>query len=269
MTHLAEITIYPIKSGRGVRVEHAVVEREGLAHDRRFMVVDERGEFLSQRDIPELARLVASVRGDGLLLEADGDRVLIPRGEPGPEVEVTIWGERVVAEDCGARAAGLVTALAGTMARVVRMGARFDRPVDADYGAPDDRVSFADGFPLLVATRASVEAVAAAGDAGRVAPDARRFRPNLLIDGAAAFEEDEWARITVGDVVIELVKPCARCSMLDVDPDRGARAPGMVAALAKLRTRGNKTYFGQNGVARAGLGGVLRVGDAVRVERTA
>ncbi len=262
---LAEITIYPIKSGRGVRVEQAVVEREGLAHDRRFMVVDERGEFLSQREIPELARLVASVGDEGLLLEADGDRVLIPRSGSGPEVEVTIWGERVVAEDCGARAAGLVTALAGTMARVVRMGARFDRPVDADYGAPEDRVSFADGFPLLVATRASIEAVAASGGA----PDARRFRPNLLLEGAEAFEEDEWARITIGDVVIELVKPCARCSMLDVDPDRGARAPGTLAALAKLRTRGNKTYFGQNGVARAGLGSVLRVGDAVHVERTA
>lgn len=260
---LAEISVYPVKSGRGVRLDQAEVQREGLAHDRRFAVVDPQGDFLSQREAPALARLEARVTEEGLALAADGDATLVPWGALGPEREVTVWGDRVIAEDCGARAAGLVTSLIGTPARVVRAGARFDRPVDPAYGRADDRVSFADGFPLLVATRASVAAVAAVGGAD----DARRFRPNLLIDGAAAWDEDDWATIRVGAVEIDLVKPCGRCTMLDVDPSRGARAPGTLAALAKLRTRGQKTLFGQNGVARAGLGGVVRVGDPVVVVR--
>jgi len=257
---LAALYVYPVKSARGVAVEERDVTATGLSGDRAFMVVDEHGAFITQREHPELARLSAHFLGDALVIEGDDRRPLVIEPDlDGPRVEVVVWNDRVEAVDCGGLAAGLLTNLTGRLARLVRLTGR--RAVDQKYAAPDDIVSFADGFPILVATTASMAAI---GERTARGNDARRYRPNLVIEHDVPFAEDAWTELEIGTVRLALVKPCSRCSMLDVDPDDGKRDPGVLAAVARLRTDADqhRVYFGVNAIPRA-LGRVA-VGDDVR-----
>lgn len=262
---IAALFIHPLKSGRAVQVDQAKLTPLGLEHDRRFMVVDPRGRFLTQREHPALARVEARVEGGALRLLADDRRAVdVALDAPGPVVRATVWGDDVEAIDCGPLAAGLLTNQLGLPARLVRMGPSTRRPVDPAYGQPDDRVSFADGFPLLIAGARSIEAVLR----GAGAPvDARRFRPNVVVDGAEAFEEDSWRELRLGSLTVEIVKPCSRCTMVDVDPERGERAGGVLAELTRTRRRAGGVMLGQNAIPRAE--GTLRVGDEVVVTRRA
>ncbi|HTJ83858.1 MAG TPA: MOSC N-terminal beta barrel domain-containing protein [Polyangiaceae bacterium] len=252
--------VYPVKSGRGVAVRERDVGPTGLEGDRGFMVVDEHGAFITQREHPELARLRATLDGATLTLEADDGRpVAVDRACAGPEILVEVWGDRVPAVDCGGPAAGLLTNLTGRLARLVRLTG--PRPVDPEYAEPSDTVSFADAFPLLVATTASIEHVARRIE--RPA-DARRYRPNIVIEHDEPFAEDAWTELEIGGVRMALVKPCSRCSMLDVDPDTGKRDGAVLAGLATLRTdrAKHKVFFGVNAIPRSF--GSIAVGDDAR-----
>jgi uncharacterized protein YcbX len=256
--------IHPVKACRAVPVRSAELLSTGLRHDREFMIVDENGMFLTQRECPILARLAATAGDAALSLCGDDGRVVeVPYDIEGPAVEVEIWGDKVEATDCGAAAAGLLTTFAGTSARLVRMRDGFKREVDSDYAEGGDIVGFADGFPLLVTTAA---AIAAARDAIGPEVDVRRFRPNIVVAGADAFAEDDWQTLEIGETIIDLVKPCARCRVLDVDPDTGRGGGTVLKGLARMRTRAHKVLFGQNAIPRK-LGRVA-VGDPVRVLKT-
>jgi uncharacterized protein len=259
-----ELFIHPVKGCRAVPVPAADLLSTGLRHDREFLIVDEHGVFITQREVPALARLVATVDEGRLSLCGDDGRVvLVPFDVAGPDVEVEIWDDKVLATDCGAAAAGLLTNFAGTSARLVRMRDGFQRPVDPDYAEGTDTVGFADGFPLLVTTAA---AIAAAREAIGPEVDSRRFRPNIVVAGADAFAEDDWQTLEIGETTIDLVKPCARCRVLDVDPDTGRGGGTVLKGLARFRTRQNQVLFGQNAIPRK-LGRVA-VGDPVRVIKT-
>jgi len=253
--------IHPVKACRAVPVRTAELLPTGLRHDRQFMIVDENGMFLTQREHPILARLAATAGDAALSLCGDDGRVVeVPYDVGGPTVLVEIWGDRVEATDCGAAAAGMLTTFAGTTARLVRMRDGFRREVDPDYAERGDIVSFADGFPLLVTTSASI---AAARDAIAPEIDSRRFRPNIVVSGADAFAEDGWLTLEVGETTIDLVKPCARCRVLDVDPDAGRGGGHVLKGLAAMRTIERKVLFGQNAIPRKL--GTIAVGDPVRV----
>lgn len=253
--------VHPVKSGHAVSVECAALSWTGLEHDRRFMVVDERGAFLTQREHPILARLSATVEGGMLSLRGDDGRVVdVPLSGDGAAVAASVWDDTVDAIDCGAAAAGLLTNFLGRTARLVRMRDGFVRHVDSAYGEPNDHVSFADGFPLLITSTASVDAARAA--IGEMV-EARRFRPNIVIGGTQSFAEDGYSRLAIGETEIELVKPCSRCNILDVDPDAGTRAGNVLAGLSRIRTQNNRVLFGQNAIPRKL--GVVRVGDPVTV----
>jgi hypothetical protein len=254
---LAALYVYPVKAARGVAVQSAEVEPTGLRGDRGFMVVDEHGVFLTQRQHPELARLGARLDDDTLTIQGDDGRPLTLRRDlTGPEVEVEIWGERARAYDCGGVAAGLLTNLTGRLARLVRLAT--PRSVDPDYARPGDVVSFADGFPLLVTTTASI---ARAAELATKPTDVRRYRPNLVIDCDEPFAEDAWHELTVGEVTLALVKPCSRCTVLDVDPDTGKRDGAVLARLAKARTIDGRVLLGMNAIPRSL--GRLSLGDDV------
>lgn len=225
------------------------------------MIVDENGMFLTQREHPTLARLVARAGDDALSLCGDDGRIIeVPYDAEGAPFDVEIWGDKVEATDCGALAAGMLTTFAGTTARLVRMRDGHRREVDLDYGQAGDSVSFADGFPLLVTTAASI---AAARDAIAPEVDVRRFRPNIVVSGATAFAEDDWLTLEIGETVIDLVKPCARCRVLDVDPDTGKGGGSVLKGLAAMRTIDRRVLFGQNAIPRKL--GTIAVGDPVRV----
>ena len=262
---VAEIRIYPVKGLRGRPVADAVVEPWGLAGDRRYMVVDGAGRFLSQREMPRLAVLEAAPRDGGLDLSGPG-LGLLAVAEPGPDAppaDVTVWRDRVAARDAGAEAAAWLSAALGRTCRLVHMADPAEaRRVDPDYADAEDRVSFADGFPVLVTNAASL-ADLNARLAVPVSMD--RFRTNIAVSGAEAWAEDGWQQVRIGAVPFAGPKDCARCAVTTVDQDTGERSPENepVRTLAQFRRKaGGRIIFGQNLIPRGT--GRIAVGDAVR-----
>jgi uncharacterized protein YcbX len=259
--NLSEIWIYPVKGAAGIRLSEWPLDAFGLRHDRRWMVVTAGGDFITQRDRPALGQVAQSL-GDGVLeLRAAAGAVRLPlEPERAGTREVRVWQDHVTAEDAGDDAAELLSAHLGSAVRLVHMPDDSMRQADTTYAQRGDRVSFADGFPLLVITQASLDELN-----GRLAEpvEMRRFRPNLVVAGAAPHDEDGWARIRAGSVQCDIVKPCARCVVTTIDPDTGAAGREPLRTLAGYRTWSRKVYFGQNAIHRGT--GTLRVGDAVSV----
>ena len=254
--------IFPIKSCAGIAVDAARVTARGFEHDRRWMVTEEHGVFLSQRTVPEMALVQLAIASDGLVVTRAG---LPPLPLPfvydaGARIECEVWEEKVMAVRHDAGSDWFTRAL-GFPAQLVCMPDDSLRPVDPDYARAGDIVSFADGYPILVANRASVEALVAE-DGTPV--DMRRFRPNLVVSGAPAWAEDGWQALAVGDGALTLrtPKPCARCSIPSVDPDTAVITKEPLRTLARLRTRDHKTLFGINAIPDGT--GIVRVGDDVR-----
>jgi uncharacterized protein YcbX len=257
--------IYPVKSCAAIDLQEAVVEKLGLRHDRRWMVVDEEGEFLTQRTEPRLALVrvgVAPPDDAALLLDAPGLGPLrVMALESGAaSVRVRVWKDHVDAVDCGPDAAAWFSQWLGRAARLVTIGDAFSRPVNPKHASPGDFVGFADGFPLLVVTTASL-----ADLNGRLEQPVpmNRFRPNVVIDGADAWAEDAWKRIRIGDLTVRIAKPCGRCVITTTDQQTAARGVEPLRTLATFRKSGNDVMFGQNAIPDGE--GVLRVGDAVTV----
>ena len=263
MIRLESIFIYPFKSARGMALDSCAVEARGLVGDRRWMAVDANGRFLSQRTVPRLALLNARPGRAGLELSADGFGEIEVWADPsGERVDVTVWNDAVGAIDCGDDAAAWLSELLQIACRVVWQQDDSRRAVDAAYAGPGDHVSFADGFPLLVLTEASVRHL---NERTTEPVPIERFRPNLVFSGAAAYEEDEWQEIRIGGLTIDVVKPCSRCAITTTDQRTGKRYKEPLRTLAGYRRRGNDVFFAQNAVPRGG--GTLRRGDVLTVER--
>ncbi len=259
MITLAAIWRYPVKSLCGARVEEATIDERGIVGDRRFMVVDAGGRFVTQRERPELARLVPRLAGGRLAIEAPGGaRVEVATAGPGEPRTVTIWGDAVAAEDAGDAAAAFLAEHLGGPYRLARLPDSTRRPADRDDARPGDLVAFQDGFPFLLVNEASLTALAARLDQPI---DARRFRPNLVVAGPPAWAEDAWTELRIGPLTLHVRKACSRCSVVDVDPDRGERGSGVLAELGRFRKVGRAALFGQNLVHDGA--GVIREGDEV------
>ena len=267
---VAALYIHPVKAMRAVPVDEAVVTPTGLRDDRRWMVVDERGDFLTQREEPALARISARVSSPSRNLELSAPGrpdMAIDAPAPGAPRRVRVWGDECEAISAGTEVAAWLSEVLGRRCELVYLPAGAERVVDPEY-ATDARVGFADGFPFLIATTASLADVNARLErAGRgPAIDMRRFRPNIVVEGSAPFEEDAWRTIACGDVRFSLVKPCGRCVVITVDPDTAERGKEPLATMARYRTRNREVYFGQNAVLAPGSAtGRLRVGDPVAV----
>ena len=269
--HLSGLFIYPVKSLRGLRLDTATVDPLGLAGDRRFLVVDAAGKFLSQRTLPRMARIATALSADTLTLAAEGHGSLaVARAADAaaPLVSVSVWSSHGLrAEDCGPAAAAWLSAFLATPCRLVRAGPAFDRPVNKPGNArPGDRVGFADAYPLLGLGAASVtdlnDRLAAAGE-DPVPLD--RFRPNLVFTGSAPFAEDTWPRFRVGPVVFRAGGPCARCIMTTTDQLTGQRGREPLRTLATYRRGAHDptdVNFGQNLFIESAAG-PLRLGDPV------
>lgn len=264
MLRLSEITIYPIKSAGRIALELAEVEARGLAQDRRWMLIDENQRFLTQRQHPRMALIDVRLDGAALVLNAPGmDTLVLPFAYARVETaEVTIWRDRCAAWVCPEDVNAWFSHFMGLSCRLVHMAEDQIRPVDPDYAQAGDTVGFADGYPLLLISEASLVDL----NTRLESPvSMRQFRPNLVVAGGRAFQEDGWRRIRIGECEFELVKPCARCVLTTVDPDRGVAHPGRepLRTLMRYRTRENGVMFGQNLIARRL--GRLRLGDAVEI----
>lgn len=265
--HIAALHLYPLKGAAGISVREWRIGALGLEADRRWMLVGREGRFLSQRQFPGMALLQPGIQ-DGLLqMDAPGRATLhLPlHPEGGEAAEVEIWEDRVGAIAPDPEADRWFSDVLETPCRAVFLPDQARRPVDPEYAA-GHLVSFADGFPVLVATTASLEELNRRLPPSLTPIPMTRFRPNLVVGGVpGAHAEDGWRRLRSGDVEIRLVKPCARCAVTTVDPATGRFAgPEPLRALADYRQREGKVFFGENGVVERG--GTLRVGAPVRAE---
>jgi len=265
---LASVHIYPLKGCRAVDLAGAVVEPWGLAGDRRWLLVDAGCRFVSQREHPELARLVVAYGpGDDITASSEGFaplRVAAPDGGTAELLKVTVWGSTVLAAAAGAAADAWFSAFLGEPARLVWLDDPARRAVDPAFGADGDVVSFADGYPLLLTNTASLaelgEWLAAAGD--EPVP-MNRFRPNAVVTGFEPWEEDRWRRIRIGAVSFRVAKPCGRCVVTTTDQLTGQRGGQPLKMLAARRRLGKSLVFGQNII--PDTTGTIRVGDPVEI----
>ena len=258
---LSEIHIYPIKSARGIAVSAARVDHRGLEYDRRWMVVDNEGNFLTQRSIPHLALIHTQLRESSLTVTADGmDELLLPlQPESGKTLPIRVWKDSFEALDAGQEAAEWFTQVLSRTCRLVFMSDQTERRVNPKYVPEKAIVSFADAFPFMLISQASLRDLNS-----RLAEPVpmNRFRPNFVIEGCSAYEEDTWSSITMGSIKFRVAKPCSRCTVPTVNQDTGVRGLEPIRTLSSYRTMNGEIYFGQN-LVPAGFGTLL-VGDEVR-----
>lgn len=266
MYHISQIVIYPVKSLGGVPVQSVAVEPRGLRGDRRWMIVDEKGSFITRRECPALAGIDVHVLGDDsyrLRIRDGRGEAILPRTIMSENRHlVKVWRDRVEALLVYNEASQLISEVAGRAVALAYMPDDSVRPVDQAYGAAADSVSFADGFPILLTSEVSLDAL----NQRLEHPIAmERFRPNLVIgrrDGPLPWEERTWRSIHVGEVALDLVKPCSRCVVITQDHEMGTQPDGNapLRALRALNQIGREgVLFGQNAIPRSG--GIIAVGD--------
>ena len=264
---LAEIHVYPLKGARGIALDRADVLAGGLRHDRRFLLLGADGRFLTQREIPRLALVTTLIvphagRGSSLAIGTPGtapvEIPLAPDLADSPRRTVRIWSDDVEAIDIGGPVVERLSEHLGERCSLVFMPDDVVRRVEAPYGAPGDRVGFADAYPVLLATSASLDDLNMRL-AERVPMN--RFRPNLVVDGGAAYQEEEHARVRVGGISFRMPKRCSRCQVTTVDQATAAVGKEPLRTLASYRTENNKVYFAQNLI--PDREGTIAVGDEV------
>ncbi|SFU41376.1 MOSC domain-containing protein [Halomonas korlensis] len=276
---ITQLAIYPVKSLRGITLEQATLQTRGLALDRHWMVIDAVNRFVTQRQIVEMARITVGLDADSLVLEHPSvDPLSVSlEGRDRPLLEVTVWQDRCQALDEGQDAARWLSRVLGGAYRLVRFPSTERRDVEPDFlHGESAHTAFADGYPFLVASETSLAELnrMLAGKALDAVPMSR-FRPSIVVDGAAAFAEDGWATLASLDETIRLGlrKPCKRCKITTIDQQTGEiHVPGEpLRTLVEMNTRSDLQggFFGLNATLLAGEGGVLRVGDALMPETAA
>jgi uncharacterized protein YcbX len=268
LVHVATLHTYPIKGGHRLDHDAAGVEPWGLAGDRRWMIVDPDGIGITQRTAPQLTQLQPVPAADGLVLTAPGMPTrTIAAPADGPKELVRVFASKPAVPARVADDSGWFTHLLGRPARLVWLGDPAARPIQT-HALDGDRVSFADGFPLLLTSTASL---AALGDwlieGGDEPVPMTRFRPNVVIAGARAWAEDDWlgGRLRIGDTTFRAAKSCARCVVTTVDQETGEVGRQPLRALGQHRRFEGALLFGINLIPDIGAGqrGIIRVGDVV------
>ncbi|MGC1524573.1 MAG: MOSC N-terminal beta barrel domain-containing protein [Phormidesmis sp.] len=286
---LSELYIYPIKSAAGIAVNEAQLTSRGLQYDRRWMVVDAQGKFMSQRRFPRMALIRVSIADQHLQITAPGmlelsvcidDCLGLDSGahnEPFARLMVEVWGDRTEAVALGTDSARWFSEFIGTDCQLVYMPERSHRPAEHGQLGADQLVSFADAYPYLLISEASLAGLNERLSAkGQTSVTMARFRPNLVVKGCAEpHEEDSWQQIRIGEAVLDLPKLCARCSIPNVNPvtgdypkDRhGQRGKEPAQTLSTYRYWDKGIWFGQNCVQvnNGDQNTTLRIGDPIEV----
>jgi uncharacterized protein YcbX len=267
MPTVTSLHIYPIKSCRGMDLSEVELDDRGPLEDRRWMVVDERNDFYSQRNRPALALVRVELTDRGVAVEAPGmPRLEVERparGAHGEDFTADVWGTDAPVRPAAPDAHAWFTRYVGTPARLVHLPDDGVRVMKDEYaGAIRERrrVTLNDGAPLLLTTEESLE------DLNRrlEAPlRMNRFRPNVVVRGVGAFAEDHWTRVRIGDVTFEVAKPCARCATTTVEQETAERGKEPLRTLSTFRRAESGVLFGQNVAHHAP--GRLRVGDELVV----
>ncbi|MBV6420085.1 MAG: putative protein YcbX [Ignavibacteriaceae bacterium] len=261
MLTLSEINIYPVKSLGGISLQSAEVEERGLKHDRRWVLIDESNTFFTQRDFPEMALIKVTIEKDGLLLEHKKKNyppLLIPFSfEHSKKDKVIIWKDTVVGEFYNAQIDEWFSEILSIKCHLVKMPESTKRIVDKDY-AENKIVSFADAFPFMIIGQSSLDEL---NSRMKIQLPMNRFRTNFVFTGGKSFEEDNWKKFKLGNLLFEAVKPCARCVITTTDQETAERFKEPLLTLSKFRNFNNKVLFGMNLVCESI--GKINVGDQI------
>ena len=258
---IAALFVYPVKSCRGIALSAAMVTERGLAHDREWMIVDAQGRFLTQREMPRLALITPALTSTALELAAPGAaKFSLPLDGGGAPCVVTVWRDTLTAIDQGDDAAAWLSSWLGSDVRLVRFDSAARRYCDRIYtGESRAHTAFADGYPLLVLSEASL---ADLNDRLATPLPIDRFRPNLVLSGTEAHEEDHIERLDIGSVTLALVKSCTRCEITTTDQTSAHVGVEPLRTLAQFRMNPalGGVAFGVNAIVAAGAGETLPVG---------
>ena len=283
-----ELFIHPLKSGRSISVPEIHLNRMGIVNDRRYMLVDDDGQFLTQRqqfkmalinvsigspdnpffDTDETGSNVDSEEADLVKFTASGmDQLLVnrPAYNASSLCKVQIWNDGCDAVDCGELASKWFTDYLKTPVRLVYMPDEFQRLVDPSFAKNRQTLGFADGFPLMMVGQGSLDDLNSRLPSKQGTLGINRFRPNLLLGGSEPFAEDTWSGIKISGnektLGFDIVKPCSRCLIPGINPESGQYEPEVLKVLASYRTKQGAIYFGQNLLGPDN--GIIRVGDRV------
>ncbi|RZU44857.1 hypothetical protein EV700_1658 [Fluviicoccus keumensis] len=265
--YVAGLAVYPLKSAAGIRVEEARLTPWGLEWDRRWMLVDDQGCFVTQRQMARMALLRVSVE-NGILQVAAPDMPLLSAIPVDPTaLVVTVWSDRVQACTVSAAADEWFTRFLGKSVRLVFFPQSSHRTVDPAWAGTGHCTSFSDGFPLLVTSTSGMDALS---ELWGKSVDWLRFRPNIVIGGSdQAFAEDDWSKLQINGTNLALVKPCSRCVIPSIDPATSNKDKGFLEMLASVRRQSDgKVYLGQNAIIVSELvekNTWIHSGDAVSV----
>jgi uncharacterized protein len=259
---ISSLYVYPVKSCRGVAVESSSIGDRGLAFDREWMIVDGDGRFVTQGELPQLALVEPSLTAAALELEAPGrPRLSIPFGFAGGVCEATVWRDSVRAFDQGDEASSWLSSTLHRPLRLVRFDRAFERHCNVAYvGDSGAHTAFADAYPLLILSEASLADL----NSRLTEPlPMNRFRPNVVLSGIEAYDEDYVDEIHVGSIVFKLVKPCTRCQITTTDQDTAVVGREPLATLAGYRMdpKLEGVTFGMNAIVTAGTGHAVHRGD--------
>lgn len=262
--HISGINIYPVKSLKGISLAKAIVEDRGLQFDRRWMLVDENNQFLTQRELPAMALIHIALNNSQMTATLGEAELEIPLTLNGNGIaNVTVWNDTVGGKIYDDATNDWFSDALRTKCKLVLMPQETQRTVDAGYAVREGEatVSFADGYPFLLIGEGSLDNL---NSRLETPLPMNRFRPNFVVSGSEPFAEDTWKRIRIGETIFHVVKPCSRCVITTTDQSTGERGKEPLKTLATFRNQNGKVMFGQNLIAESG-GATVKVGDAVEV----
>ena len=246
---LSEIWIYPIKSFAGIRVKQASVKQKGLEHDRRWMLIDEAGRFITQREHPQMALFDLAINNQQLTVtnRKNSQHLTFPVSVPaGQNHQSVVWDDVITTVEPNPAYSKWFSAQLGFTCKLVFFPEQNVRNVDPKYVTNQEQVSLADGYPFLIIGQSSLDDL---NSRLEVSVEMKRFRPNFVFTGGEAFEEEGWKNFSIGLGKFKGVKKCARCVLTTVDPQTGDKGREPLLTLSKYRKVENKIFFGQNVIA--------------------
>lgn len=263
MLQVSQLFIYPIKSLGGIELTKGTVTDRGFQYDRRWMLVNDQGEFMTQRNLPEMALFTTAISSEALTIshKKKAVSISIPLESSDETMMVQVWSDRCRARLVDKEINTWFSDLLSINCKLVYMPETTRRRVDGRYAQHKEITSFSDAYPFLLIGQSSLD------DINSRIPDSlpiNRFRPNIVFTGGSAFEEDEWAHFTISEMDFYGVKLCARCVVTTINQDEATKGKEPLKTLATYRMKNNKIYFGQNLLHRGE--GVIRIGDKIEIK---
>jgi len=244
MKRVSALYIYPVKSLGGIALASARVLPKGLQYDRRWMLVDENNQFLTQRVHAAMALFKTAMHEDGIVVRySEKGEITIPFQSSGDMLQANVWNDEVQVQEVSKAHNEWFSACLGMPCKLVQFPEDHVRKVDPDYAIANDQTSLSDGYPVLLIGQASLDDL---NSRLEQAVSINRFRPNIVVQGSVPFEEDNWKMFSIGHAKFAGVKPCARCVMTTVDQETAAKGEEPLRTLSTYRKMGNKVMFGQN-----------------------